>query len=438
MPITIDRRGFLKASLSALAVPVLRGADSPAHVALLSDTHIAADPNDSFRGFSPHANLHKVSDMVSGAKPDLLVLNGDLARSKGEMQDYAAFNSYINPLSDAMPLVVTMGNHDDRENARKSLTKLTGDRMAVVQKLVTTLDVGPCVFVLLDSLLITGIAQGLLGKAQRAWLGTYLSEPASKPIVVFVHHNPDGDSDVALMDADRLLADLRPNKNVKALFFGHTHVYSTTKVDGLHLVNLPAVGYNFADGNPVGWTDTRRLSGKAMQSRCFASQSWPRPRPALYLFSRSKWRSLVPLRARPSLLLSDTPPAVQCQRWFRDGHVLKEGVYSRQPVVSSAGTVSAICLEMFEELHQKMQHQCLPISSFERVLRRRSNANFRSKRKESRRYSSNRCRNCSRSSAVFSASCATGSGSLPSRNYQEFLPQVTPPCRKDTEYRRFI
>jgi 3',5'-cyclic-AMP phosphodiesterase len=25
--------------------------------------------------------------------------------------------------------------------------------------------------------------------------------------------------------------------------------------DGLHLVNLPAIGYNFADGNPVGWVD---------------------------------------------------------------------------------------------------------------------------------------------------------------------------------------
>ena len=255
MPIIIDRRGFLKASLSALAVSSLRGSDISAHVALLSDTHIAADQNDSFRGFSPHANLRKVADMVSKASPDLLVINGDLARSKGEMQDYAAWNSYLDPLAEAMPTIVTMGNHDDRENARKSLAKLTGDRQPVVQKFVSLVDAGPCMFVMLDSLLITGISQGLLGKAQRDWLTTYLAEPAGKPVVVFVHHNPDGDSDGALMDADRLLAALRPAKNVKALFFGHTHVYSTTKIDGLHLVNLPAVAYNFADGNPVGWTD---------------------------------------------------------------------------------------------------------------------------------------------------------------------------------------
>ena len=64
MPIIIDRRGFLKASLATLAVSGLRGSDTSAHVALLSDTHIAADQNDSFRGFSPHANLRKVADMV--------------------------------------------------------------------------------------------------------------------------------------------------------------------------------------------------------------------------------------------------------------------------------------------------------------------------------------------------------------------------------------
>ena len=256
MPISIDRRGFLKASLSALAVSrLVRGTEASVHVALLSDTHIAADEKDLFRGFSPLANLRKVAAMVTQAKPDLLVVNGDLARQSGQMQDYAAFSSYVNPLADSMPLVVTMGNHDDRDNARKSLAKLSGDKQAVVQKFVSIVDGGPCVFVMLDSLMITNIGAGLLGKAQRDWLASYLSGPANKPLVIFVHHNPNSDWDYGLMDADRLLAVLQPNKNVKALIFGHTHEYSTSKVNGLHLVNLPAVGYNFSDGWPVGWVD---------------------------------------------------------------------------------------------------------------------------------------------------------------------------------------
>jgi 3',5'-cyclic AMP phosphodiesterase CpdA len=127
--------------------------------------------------------------------------------------------------------------------------------------------------VFLDSLLVTGISQGLLGKPQRDWLTGYLSQPASKPIIVFVHHNPDAESD-ALLDADRLLATIRPVKNVKALLFGHTHVYSITQVDGLHLVNLPAVGYNFADGNPVGWVDSNfTKTGAALTLHAIAGET---------------------------------------------------------------------------------------------------------------------------------------------------------------------
>ncbi len=233
----------------------LRASETSAHVALLSDTHISEDPADAFRGFSPHANLKKVAEMVTAAQPDLLLINGDLARANGHQADYAALNSFLNPLTETLPMVVSLGNHDDRENARKSLAKLSGDRQAVVQKLITVIDAGPCTLLLLDSLLVTGISPGLLGKAQRNWLTSYLAEPAAKPQIVFVHHNPDSEAD-ALLDADRLLAILRPAKNVKALFFGHTHVYSITKIDSLHLVNLPAVGYNFADGNPVGWVDS--------------------------------------------------------------------------------------------------------------------------------------------------------------------------------------
>ena len=256
MPFIVDRRGFLKASLSALALTGnLRAGDTSAHVALLSDTHISEDPGDSFRGFSPHENLKKVSEMVVKAHPELLIVNGDLARTNGHLTDYAAFNTLISPMTDAMPMVASMGNHDDRANARKSLVNLSGDRQGVVQKLVTVIDAGPISFLLLDSLLVTGISPGLLGKDQRTWLQQYLSEPATKPLIVFVHHNPDAAND-ALLDADFLISALKPVKNVKALFFGHTHVYSLTKLDGLHLLNLPAVGYNFADGNPVGWVDS--------------------------------------------------------------------------------------------------------------------------------------------------------------------------------------
>lgn len=257
MPLLLDRRSFLQGTTAGLALLATRAraANETVRIALISDTHIAADPTDTFRGFSPHQNLTRVVQQVSGAQFDLGLVNGDLARKSGEPADYTAFTKFFDPIAEKMPTVVTLGNHDDRKNARSALAKRSGDIQSVEQKLVTTIDAGPFHLVLLDSLMATNIAAGQLGHNQREWLTGYLDAQKAKPLLVFVHHNPDPDNDGALVDADRLLAILRPRRQVKALFFGHSHVYTTTQQEGLHLVNLPATGYNFADGNPVGWVE---------------------------------------------------------------------------------------------------------------------------------------------------------------------------------------
>jgi 3',5'-cyclic-AMP phosphodiesterase len=256
MPLVVDRRGFLKASLAAMAgSPLLRAdASDGIHWALLSDTHIAADSADTYRGFKPHQNLTNVCERVKAAKFDAILVNGDLTRLEGKPQDYERFTSFINPLADVAPLVVTLGNHDDRKNARSALTKLSGDSQGVEKKLVTTIDSGPFRFILLDSLFVTNISAGQLGKSQRDWLSALLTQN-TRPTIVFVHHNPDGESDGALVDADRLLGILDNQRHVKALIYGHMHVYRFEKRNGLHLINLPAVAYNFADGEAVGWVE---------------------------------------------------------------------------------------------------------------------------------------------------------------------------------------
>jgi Icc protein len=37
--------------------------------------------------------------------------------------------------------------------------------------------------------------------------------------------------------------------------YGHSHVYEYSRFKGIHLINLPAVGYNFNDSQPVGWVE---------------------------------------------------------------------------------------------------------------------------------------------------------------------------------------
>jgi hypothetical protein len=60
-----------------------------------------------------------------------------------------------------------------------------------------------------------------------------------------------------MLDANRLFEIIRPHRQVKAIFYGHSHAWNLSERQGVKLINLPAVGYNFADHEPVGWVDAR-------------------------------------------------------------------------------------------------------------------------------------------------------------------------------------
>ena len=260
-----SRRSFLKASAQAAgllsaygmgltSVLGARRADE-IYLALLSDTHIAEDAQNNYRGFFPYKNLQSVVPKVLAAQPDALLINGDIARLTGEKGDYQQIKGLLSPLADQKPIYMTLGNHDHRENiievfsTPKELQDLKGKRVLVIEQPATR-------FVLLDSLLFTNKTPGLLGKVQRTWLGEYLAKSDNKPTVIFLHHTLS-DGDGSLLDVDRFFEIIQPHRQVKAVFYGHSHQYNFDTLDGIHLINQPAVGYNFLDTEPVGW-----LSGK--------------------------------------------------------------------------------------------------------------------------------------------------------------------------------
>lgn len=259
-----DRRHFLKvsglagASLLLLGRSTLRGqpATGELHLALLSDTHIPADPTEAYRGFQPWKNLETIVPQVVQRRPAGVILNGDAARLAGLPDDYVQLKQLLAPLAEIAPVCIGMGNHDDRGNFLKAFTTRPYQPAGVTGKHVTVID-HPTVRILqLDSLLYVDKVAGLLGKAQRQWLGNYLADADPRPVVLFIHHTlKDGDGD--LLDVDRLFGILRPNPKVKAIFYGHSHVWEIGERDGIQLINLPAVGYNFRDEDPVGWVAAR-------------------------------------------------------------------------------------------------------------------------------------------------------------------------------------
>ncbi|GIX05518.1 MAG: hypothetical protein KatS3mg114_1387 [Planctomycetaceae bacterium] len=226
------------------------------HLALLSDTHIPAQRDDSYRGFKPVENLQTIVPQVVASQASALLLSGDAARLDGQRGDYQVLRELLQPVAAVMPIIIGLGNHDDRDNFFHEFPAEArgGQAVKVSGRHVTLLEHPWLRIVMLDSLLYVNRVAGFLGKAQRTWLEQALPQLHDRPLVLFVHHTL-GDGDGELLDAERLLAMVQPHPHVKAIFYGHSHRYEVLQRDGLQLVNLPASGYNFADDQPVGWVE---------------------------------------------------------------------------------------------------------------------------------------------------------------------------------------
>jgi len=223
--------------------------------AFLADTHIPAQddhstpPNGHFY-YDPHGNLRQAVKQIQSRDADGMVICGDLARLQGRLEDYQSIKPLLAPLA-TLPILPAMGNHDDRGNYFNVFGK-SKYQQKVPGKYVTVLETPVVRVIGLDSLFIVNKASGLLGKAQRNWLTGYLKRCDNRPTILCLHHTL-GDDDGDLLDVPRLFNLIRPHRKVKAIIYGHSHVYGFSQRDGIHLINLPALGYSFNQAQPVGW-----------------------------------------------------------------------------------------------------------------------------------------------------------------------------------------
>jgi 3',5'-cyclic AMP phosphodiesterase CpdA len=262
----LNRRQFIKGGLAlaggvVVLGPRLGGAGERtdkdlARWAFLSDTHVPADRENNYRDFYPYRNLKEVVARIAPDLPEGVVITGDLARLEGLPGDYANARKLLAPIVERRPVCVGLGNHDNRESFLKAFSEPGGDKQAVKGKHVVVVDAGPVRLIVLDTLMFVNKAPGLLGRGQRNWLADYLRTANDKPTLLFFHHTL-GDGDGDLLDVPRLFDLIAPVASVKALVYGHSHVYRFAEHEGIHLINLPATGYNFRDDQPVGWVEAR-------------------------------------------------------------------------------------------------------------------------------------------------------------------------------------
>ena len=278
----LSRRRFLASTAMAGAAALfgrpLWGAEKPVDEncwALFSDIHIAADRATVARNINManHFEAARRDVLELPSRPARLLINGDCAFNSGETGDYATVTELLWPLREAgLPIDLTVGNHDNRARFWDALADAKAAKRPVVDRNVAIIKTPLGNWFVLDSLEKTLQTPGIFGEAQLEWLTRELDAHTDKPLIVVAHHNLPlmGGAGMAAKDGDKLLEIIRPRKQVKAYFFGHTHVWQHMQDEsGIHLVNLPPVAYVFKEGEPSGWVQAAlKKDGIRLQLHC--------------------------------------------------------------------------------------------------------------------------------------------------------------------------
>ncbi len=210
----------------------------------ISDTHFLA-LNSEVMGVRPDVQLARVLARIAAlpTPPRFVLHTGDLTHDSG-VAGYAHLRHALAPLG--LPLVATLGNHDDRMAFRRGFLKEPDgdDRRYYGVHVFDGLRV-----IALDSL-VPGAVAGEVGREQLAWLADVLAQPAPRGTIIALHHPVAlaGFSYLAaelLRDAPALAAVLAPHPLLGVLA-GHCHAPSVTAFAGTTVVTAPSVACQFA------------------------------------------------------------------------------------------------------------------------------------------------------------------------------------------------
>ena len=222
--------------------------------AFASDMHIA-DWTDK----PPEHNIRfqKVVTAIlsESAKPRRLFLLGDNVGG-GSQGQYKRLLETLQPLVDAgIGIHASLGDHDHRERFRAIRPQLlsTEKKEESITHIVQTepwadgetkhleiVETKRANFFVLDSLDITNKEEGTFGQNQFDWLAAELDRRKDKPAILMAHHPAVKVGDAGLADAAPFWQLIGTRPQVKAYFFGHSHIWINYRLGRVHQVNFPA------------------------------------------------------------------------------------------------------------------------------------------------------------------------------------------------------
>jgi len=191
----------------------------------LSDAHVCAAGVRLYDRIDTSGMLQAAVTAVCSLspRPDAVLVSGDLVES-GAAAQYAQFADIIKRLP--MPVYLLPGNHDDREQLRRSFPEHT--YLGAEGFVQYTARIGGLRLIALDTV-VPGKPYGELCDARMSWLAEQLERHCNETVVIAMHH-PPFETLIRHMD-DMGLAQGAPEleklvssyPNVARILCGHVH-----------------------------------------------------------------------------------------------------------------------------------------------------------------------------------------------------------------------
>jgi Icc protein len=211
-------------------------------IAQITDCHLPADTQQTYRGINPHRNLKSLLKKVMAIQPDLLLATGDLSED-GSRVSYQRLQTMFKSLG--VPVLALPGNHDDARLLAETYPGSPVDTFAVSKH-------GPWRIVRLNSCL-PGKPEGRLSEKLLSELEDYLQRHDKHPLLISLHHQPieigsPWIDKYRLMDSEALLQLVDHYPNIKAVTWGHIHQAFETDRNGTAMLGGPSSAINALSG----------------------------------------------------------------------------------------------------------------------------------------------------------------------------------------------
>ena len=203
--------------------------------------------------------LEKIAAM--DADPSFIVVTGDLS-NYGELVSYQALKGLMDPVT--LPIVYTLGNHDDPAHAAEGLLGRADD-----DALWDSDQVIDGVHIIALDTSVPGRVGGALAEAQFRYLAEALGRFPDLPKLLMIHHPPAMGNDTPEYDLgaedSQKLGDTIRGSGVRAILCGHIHQSRVTVWHGIPVVVTAGL---HAAIDPLAPQGTQRVNSGAAVAVC--------------------------------------------------------------------------------------------------------------------------------------------------------------------------